>query len=314
MSRHLQYVILDDCPCPKPLYPLLKKLKAETGCRYESLYRGDDVADLLHEHGKHTQRELYETLPPGTANPPDRGTHILLGDGVVGKLHARLPFWKCGIDVDDAHADEVIVDARKRHGWILYRPYGTGVEFHHLNFAKKPARWRLFFEHVFGPKVAKAIPAPKLPEPSRHRPTKLSPNGAKFIAGFEGFSARPYKDAVGVWTIGYGHTSGVNAATRPITPSEGLDLLEKDAAKAATAVRDLVHVALNQHQFDALVSFTFNLGSGALAESTLLKKLNKHDYKGAQAEFGKWVYAGGRVLAGLVRRRKAEAALFGKRD
>jgi GH24 family phage-related lysozyme (muramidase) len=298
----MRYVVIDGCPCPRPLYPILKKLKAETGCTYNSIYRGDDVAGLLHKVGKHTQRELYDELAPGMANPPDRGTHILRGDGVVGKLFAKLPWWRCGIDVNDGDVDKLIAAAR-RHGWVLYRAYKTGSEYHHLNFACKPSRWKAFFRNVFSPKKSKPRP---------HRPTKLSEAGARLIASFEGFRSEPYADAVGVWTIGYGHTFGVGPHTERISKETGLKLLQKDGSTAARAVCDLVDIKLNQNQFDALVSFTFNLGAGALAESTLLKKLNKGNYHGAQREFSKWVYADGQKLPGLVRRRRAEAHLFAK--
>jgi hypothetical protein len=154
----MRYAVIDGCPCPRPLYPILRKLQKETGCTFNSIYRGDDVAGILHRNGKHTQRELFEELPPGTANPPDRGTHILLGDGVVGELHEKLPFWECGIDVNDSDVARVIAAAR-RHGWRMYQPYPSGTEFHHINFAAKPSRWKAFFRHVFGkakPKKRKA--------------------------------------------------------------------------------------------------------------------------------------------------------------
>lgn len=144
----VRYAVLDGCPCPRPMYPLPRKLKKETDCTFNSIYRGDDVAAILHRYGKHTQRELFETLPPGVANPPDRGSHILLGDGNVGALHERLPWWRCGIDVNDWDVPKLIA-AAKRHGWDLYQPYPSGSEFHHLNFRKKPSRWRAFFRNVF---------------------------------------------------------------------------------------------------------------------------------------------------------------------
>jgi len=301
----LRYAVIDDCPCPRPMYPLLKKLKKETGCTFNSIYRGDDVAEQLHKVGKHTQRELFEELPAGVANPPDRGTHILLGDGVVGTLHQKLPWWKCGIDINDDQVDEVIAAAR-RHGWTLYRPYSSGSEYHHVNFARKPSRWKAFFRNVFGeakPKKAKHHHA-------SHEPTELSVAGSKFISGFEGFRANAYWDSWGkVWTIGYGHTGDVHH-DQQVTGAEALELLRKDVATAARAVRDLVDVHLDQDQFDALVSFVFNLGAGALAESTLLKKLNRGNYKGAAKQFRRWDHAGDQVLAGLTRRRRAEATLF----
>jgi lysozyme len=304
----MRYEVIDGCPCPKPLYPLLRKLKAETGCTYNSIYRGDDVAGILHKYGKHTQAELFAELPPGMANPPDRGTHILLGDGVVGRLHEKLPWWKCGIDVNDSQVEEVIAAAH-RHGWTLYRPYASGSEYHHLNFAHKPKRWREFFKAVFGPKRK-----PQVHHPAKHpgvaEPHSLSRAGAKFIALFEGFRAVAYWDQWGqVWTIAFGHTGGVKSGDK-VTREKGLVLLRRDAATASQAVSDLVTVHLNQKQFDALVSFVYNLGAGALAESTLLRKLNNGNYRGAAEEFKKWDHAGGEVLAGLLRRRNAEARLF----
>lgn len=138
----------------------------------------------------------------------------------------------------------------------------------------------------------------------------LSQNGLDLIKGFEGLRLSAYQDSAGVWTIGYGHTGNVRPGDR-ITQAQAEALLQKDTAWAQQAVRDQVKVPLSQGQFDALTSFTFNLGAGALEKSTLLKKLNAGDYAGAQAEFGKWVHAGGQVLQGLVRRRAAEADLFG---
>jgi lysozyme len=313
----LRFAVIDGCPCPKPLYPILRKIQHDVGIDplYNSIYRGDDVAAILHRFGKHTQRELWEELPPGVANPPDRGTHILLGDGVVGVLHRKLHWYQCGIDVNDAYVGAVIAAAAK-HGWKLYRPYPSGSEFHHLNFARKPTRWRAFYRHVFGGAHDKAVEKRvkkhhhQKHQPVPKTPTKLSDRGAKFIGSFEGFLVDAYWDQWGsVWTIGFGHTGNVHPGDH-VTRRKALTLLERDAATAARAVRDLVDVPLNQNQFDALVSFAFNLGAGALAESTLLRKLNKGNYRGASREFKKWVHAGGQVLPGLVRRRHAEAHLF----
>lgn len=184
----LKFVVLDGCACPKPLFPILKKIKEETGCTYNSIYRGDDAAGILHAHDKSTQRELYQGFIEGRpgflpANPPDRGTHILKGDGVVGKLFAKLPWWRCGIDVDDDEVEKVIA-AAARHGWKLYRPYPSSLERHHLNFAEKPTRWRAFFRHVFGGRkhkvdasapAPKPVPTPKPDKPHRHRGKKHRP-------------------------------------------------------------------------------------------------------------------------------------------
>lgn len=147
----------------------------------------------------------------------------------------------------------------------------------------------------------------------------LSKAGLDLIADFEGFRADLYNDAAGHATIGYGHLVHKGPITQAdrngpfgkgITQEQGRDLLKKDAAQAVAAVRKAVTVDLSQNQFDALVSFTFNVGAGALNGSTLLKKLNARDFAGAANEFGKWVKAGGKELAGLVRRRKAEADMF----
>ncbi len=137
------------------------------------------------------------------------------------------------------------------------------------------------------------------------------------VGDAEGFYPVAYFCPAGVPTIGFGHTKGVAAADvghKTITRAEADDLLRQDLAEAAAAVERLVTVNLSNEQFGALVSFTFNLGSGNLAKSTLLKKLNAGDYMGAANEFGVWVKAtvGGvkKTLPGLVKRRKAEMTLF----
>ena len=140
----------------------------------------------------------------------------------------------------------------------------------------------------------------------------LSNSGLNLVKSHEGLRTTAYRDPVGVWTIGYGHTASVKPGQN-ISEAQAEQLLRKDVGWAEDAVRAKVKVPLTQGQFDALVSFTFNLGAGALGRSTLLKKLNAGDYAGAQAEFGKFVHAGGRVLPGLVRRRGDEAQLFGNR-
>lgn len=140
----------------------------------------------------------------------------------------------------------------------------------------------------------------------------LSRNGLDLIKSFEGLRLKAYQDSAGVWTIGYGHTGGVRPGQQ-ISQAQAEQYLRGDVRWAEQAVRDNVKVPISQNQFDALVSFTFNLGPNALKNSTLLKKLNAGDYAGAQAEFGKWVHAGGQRLEGLVRRRAEEAQLFGNR-
>lgn len=140
---------------------------------------------------------------------------------------------------------------------------------------------------------------------------------------FEGLYLTAYRCPAGVPTIGYGHTAGVTEAhigRRAITEDEADRMLADDLAQAAAAVDRLVKVPLTDRQRGALASFVFNLGAGALGESTLLKLLNRGDYSGAAGQFGRWVKATVRdkktgqpakvTLAGLVSRRAAEAALF----
>ncbi|KAI4254669.1 MAG: hypothetical protein L6R42_007100 [Xanthoria sp. 1 TBL-2021] len=139
---------------------------------------------------------------------------------------------------------------------------------------------------------------------------KLSAKGVEFIAGFEGFRANYYNDAAGVRTIGYGHACqepGECPDAGPITEARGKELLNSDADAFEKCVNADVKVALNQNQFDALVSFAFNLGCGNLRN--IADDLNKNDFSGATANMKKYVNAGGNVLAGLVRRRNAESLL-----
>ncbi len=149
-------------------------------------------------------------------------------------------------------------------------------------------------------------------------PRGLSDAGARFIARHEGFRSKPYDDPAGHCTIGYGHlihrgrcTGSEPAELRAgITEQRALRMLQADAAVAAEAVRTSVKVPLDQQQFDALVSFTFNLGPGNLRSSTLLRKLNAGNYGSVPAELSRWNKAGGVVFRGLVKRREAEGALF----
>ena len=133
--------------------------------------------------------------------------------------------------------------------------------------------------------------------------------GLRLIKDFEGLRLNAYQDAVGVWTIGYGHTNTAYPGQR-ITTAQATALLRQDVANFENAVNRAVRVPLNENQFAALVSFAYNVGSGALNSSTLLRRLNAGDTFGAANEFLRWNRAGGRVLAGLTRRREAERSLF----
>ncbi|WP_417764674.1 lysozyme [Shewanella chilikensis] len=131
----------------------------------------------------------------------------------------------------------------------------------------------------------------------------------EIIKEFEGLRLEAYKCPADVWTIGYGHTRAVVPGD-VITEKEAEDFLSEDVEDAEDAVNAYVDVKLNQNQFDALVSFVYNLGAGNFRSSTLLRKLNAGDYLGAANEFKRWNKSGGVTLNGLVRRREAEANLF----
>ena len=138
---------------------------------------------------------------------------------------------------------------------------------------------------------------------------KTSDVGIELIKKYEGCVLKSYKCPSGVWTIGYGHTNGVKSGMQ-ITKAQALDYLKQDLSVFEKAVTNYVKVPLNQNQFDALVSFSFNCGSGALKTSTLLQKLNSSDYNGAANEFLKWNKSNGKVLNGLAKRREEEKELF----
>jgi len=139
---------------------------------------------------------------------------------------------------------------------------------------------------------------------------KTSNAGIALIKRFEGYSCVPYLCPADKWTIGYGHVIKPGETFTHITEQEATELLMKDLVKFETAVSLLVKVPITQGQFDALVSFTYNLGAGALKSSTLLKRLNEKLYDIAADNFQRWVYAKNKKLPGLVRRRAAEWELF----
>ncbi|MGL5940811.1 MAG: lysozyme [Waterburya sp.] len=138
---------------------------------------------------------------------------------------------------------------------------------------------------------------------------RISKNGLELIKRWEGCRTNAYLCPANVWTIGYGHTKTAKPGMM-ISHSKADDLLLEDLKRFEEAVRRLVAVPLNQNQFDALVSFTFNVGEGALSGSTLLRLLNAGNYSNAASQFSKWVYAGKKVLPGLVARREDEYQLF----
>ena len=137
-----------------------------------------------------------------------------------------------------------------------------------------------------------------------------SDKGLALTKSFEGLHLTPYQDCAGIWTIGYGHTGPTVSADQSITEPEAEALLCKDLADAVACVNHAVQSDISQNQFDAMVDFCFNAGRGNFLQSTLLRKVNRGDFPGAAAQFALWIHAGGNIVAGLVRRRKAEAAMF----
>ena len=143
---------------------------------------------------------------------------------------------------------------------------------------------------------------------------KISEEGAELIKRHEGRRLTAYKDPVGIWTIGYGHTGPDVLPGMVITEETADIMLENDLLECYDCIEAYVDVDLSQGQYDALCSFIFNLGCGAFRNSTLLRLLNQGDYDGARKQFPRWCHAGGKKMGGLVKRRAEEAQLFSKGD
>ena len=138
-------------------------------------------------------------------------------------------------------------------------------------------------------------------------------NGLKLIKSFEGFSSKIYLDSAGLQTIGYGHLilpHEKHSFKNGITATHAEFLLKQDVITAENAVTRLIKTPLTNNQFDSLVSFTFNVGAGALQRSTLRHKVNRGEHESVPAELIKWIYAGGRKIPGLIKRRILESELY----
>ena len=141
----------------------------------------------------------------------------------------------------------------------------------------------------------------------------VTQRGVELIKHFESFSSVIYICPAGYRTIGYGHLvreAEIDKFKKLISEDEALKILEADILSACRSVLRLINVPLTDGQFDALVSFTFNLGGGALQCSSLRTKINRFEYKDAANEFPKWVWANGKKLGGLIRRRAFEASVY----
>lgn len=133
------------------------------------------------------------------------------------------------------------------------------------------------------------------------------------VKRFEGLRLEAYRCPADVWTIGYGHTRGVNAGDK-ITETQAEVFLRQDLMEACKAVSQLVKVKLNNNQFGALVSFVFNVGRGAFEGSTMLRHLNRGWYEQVLAQFARWNKVDGKEMEGLTKRRRAEAQLWNSKD
>ena len=142
---------------------------------------------------------------------------------------------------------------------------------------------------------------------------KTSPKGIALIKEFEGLRLKAYKCPGGVWTIGYGHTAGVQPGM-VISEAQAEEYLMADLIASEKYLNDL-RLAINQNQFDALISFIYNVGTGNFSRSTLLRKVRANPQDNSiMDEFLRWVYSKGRVLPGLQRRRLAEMKLYFSND
>ncbi|MEM6435912.1 MAG: lysozyme [Cyanobacteria bacterium P01_D01_bin.115] len=171
---------------------------------------------------------------------------------------------------------------------------------------------------VFSLGTGYAEPPPASTAPPPTATGQINDDGLLIIESFEGLELTAYQDSVGIWTIGYGHTSMAGPPT--VTPglriseAEAERILQQDLKVFERGVDAALAIATTADQFSAMVSFAFNVGVGALEDSTLLRKHNAGDFVGAADEFLRWVFAGGQKLAGLERRRNAERALYLSQD
>lgn len=144
---------------------------------------------------------------------------------------------------------------------------------------------------------------------------KISEKGLNLIKAFEGLRLKPYKDAVGIPTIGYGNTyyedgRKVSLSDPAVTEERATELLKMVVKRYEDAINRYVQVPITQNQFDALVSFAYNVGNENVRKSTLMKLLNRKQYTEAADQLLRWNKAGGKTLKGLTRRRQAERVLF----
>jgi lysozyme len=209
----------------------------------------------------------------------------------------------------DVTAVQGLLNARFRElHRVRYLIRVTGAVDHRTRVAIKRFQ-RLRHLPVSG-RVDEATYAALLKRLAPHAQTlRVSAEGTRLVASFEGLYRCPYLDPVGIPTQGYGHTAGVRIGNGCWSAAKALSVLHRDLGGFAVQVARLVHVRISNATYNALVSFSFNVGAGALASSTLLQLLNHHHYRAACDQLLRWDRAGGRVLLGLHRRRVAERRL-----
>jgi GH24 family phage-related lysozyme (muramidase) len=219
----------------------------------------------------------------------DKAIYLMQGNSWLSRI-TKYP--------SDNNPKEQVVDVTGMESWFLRSDAPTAMTISLGTGAPEPDQWV----------------APPPPEPAG----KTNDSGIEIIKTFEGLRTTAYQDSVGVWTIGYGHTSMAGPPTvyagMTITAAEAEEILRQDLNIFEAGVEDALTISTNSDQFSAMVSFSFNVGLQAYRDSTLLRKHNAGDFPGAADEFLRWVYAGGEVLPGLQRRRQAERALYLSQD
>jgi GH24 family phage-related lysozyme (muramidase) len=197
---------------------------------------------------------------------------------------------------------EQVVDATALETWMQRADAPTAMTFSQGSGYPEPEK----------------LPAPPPPPPPPPATGKINDDGLTIIKLFEGLELRAYQDSVGVWTIGYGHTSMAGPPEvypgMTISEAEAEQILRTDLGVFERGVQGAITTQTTSDQFSAMVSFAFNVGVSAYRDSTLLRKHNARDFAGAADEFLRWVFAGGQKLPGLERRRNAERALYLSQD
>lgn len=205
-----------------------------------------------------------------------------------------------------------------KHGLEHYQKYTTAEEA-----AKLASAYAGEFSHYYSSSSYKealrsalpSAPTPTLIQAAAKAPTairdlQIAPIGIELIQYFESLRLKPYRDPVGLFTIGYGHLMRKGEQYTAISKEQALALLRKDIAVAELVVKRHVHVPLSVSQFSALVSLVYNIGEYQFRTSTLVKVINQQNYLQAAEEIRRWERAGGKVLRGLSKRRYAEYLLF----